>query len=316
MSQWPELDRARDQGTYTTCHLILQLLGKLPTRLHPWLNHGWHVAFRLTPYGYVTRVMPAGGGRHFNVALDLRKECIFIGCDQGSASSVAVPGRSIAQLHGELVAKLTQAGLPAPLRGGPNEMPDPVDFAQNDAPREWDGEAARRLHSAFLNADRVFNAFRTQYLGKSSPSHLFWGSFDLAVTRFSGRAAPPHPGGIPHLSDMVTREAYSHEVISAGFWPGTSGAGGGADEATFYAYSYPSPDGLPDQPARPEAAHWHKELGEFVLPYAAVAQAGNPDAALLEFLQSTYDAAAGLLDWPSGMTCPGPTYGGPPVTAQ
>lgn len=307
---WPTLDFARDKGTYTTCHLILQLLGKLPTRLHPWLNHGWHVAFRLTPYGYVTRVMPAGAGRHFNVALDLRKEIIFIGCDQGSAAMVSVPGRTIAELHCELTAKLTEAGLPAPLWGGPNEMPDPVPFAQDTTPREWDGDAARRLHGAFVNADRVFNAFRTCYTGKSSPSHLFWGSFDLAVTRFSGRAAPAHPGGIPHLPDPVTREAYSHEVISAGFWPG----GGGMDDAAFYTYSYPVPDALAQQKVSPQAAFWHQDMGEFVLPYAAVATASDPEAALMEFLQSTYAAAAQLLDWPTGLTCDAPAYGHPPVS--
>jgi hypothetical protein len=191
----------------------------------------------------------------------------------------------------------------------PNELPDPVPFAKDERPREWDGDAARRLHGAFLSADRCFNAFRSLYRGKTSPSHLFWGSLDLAVTRFSGREAPEHPGGVPHLPDEVTREAYSHEVISAGFWPG----GGGVDEAAFYAYAYPVPDGLSACPVGPAAAEWNEALGEFVLPYAAVRSATDPDAVLMEFLDSTYAAAARLLDWPPGLVIgAAPSYGVPP----
>src|SRR5690606_38982436 len=204
---------------------------------------------------------------------------------------------------------LAKLGLPAPLHGAPNEIPDPVPFAEDRRPRAWDPDAARRLHGAFLCADRNFNAFRALYRGKSSPSQLFWGSFDLAVTRFSGRPAPIHPGGIPNLPDAVTREAYSHEEISAGFWPG----GGGLEEAAFYAYAYPSPEGLAARTIAPAGASWSEALGEFVLPYATVRAAGDPDGAVQAFLKSTFEASAALLDWPPDLVVAGePRFGRPP----
>ena len=308
MNAWPRLDYAADAGTIETLHLLSQLIGKLPTRLHPWVNHGWHVALRMTPHGAVTRPLPAGN-RHFTAEIDFRDGVVRVACDDGTEQSVSVDGKTIAEVHGELAALLVGMGLPAPLHGGPNELPDPVPFALDDRPREWDADAARRLHRAFLCADRAFNAFRATYRGKTSPSHLFWGSFDLAVTRFSGRPAPPHPGGIPHLPDAVTREAYSHEVISAGFWPGNGGFG----EAAFYAYAYPVPEGLAQAPVLPAAASWNAELGEFVLPYAAVRETSDPEQALHQFLASTFEAAAGLMDWPEGLlVAGGPTYGYPP----
>jgi hypothetical protein len=304
---WPALDYAADLPTIETCHLVLQLIGKLPTRLHPWINHGWHVALRVVPHGYATRMMPGPGGRNFTVELDVRAACIRVTCDTGQACSTEVEGKTIAQLHSDLGALLRAAGLPAPLHGAPNEIPDPVPFAYDERPRAWDRDAACRLHGAFASADRVFARFRSLYLGKSSPSHLFWGSFDLAVTRFSGREAPTHPGSIPNLPDPVTREAYSHEVISAGFWPG----GGGVDEAAFYAYAYPTPPGLSDAQVAPSQARWLAQLGEFVLPYAVVAQAPDPEATLTAFLQSTYDAAARLLEWPQGLALTQASYGKP-----
>ncbi len=311
MSTWPKLDFSADRPTIETCHLILQLIGKLPLRLHPWINHGWHVALRVTPHGYATRTMPggAGGGRHFSAELDVHDQAIRIACDNGSARTTPIAGKTIAQLQADLADLLAQAGLPAPLHGAPNEMPEAIPFAKDDRPRTWDQEAACRLHAAFLAADRVFTRFRSLYLGKTSPSHLFWGSLDLAVTRFSGREAPPHPGGVPNLPDNVTSEAYSHEVISAGFWPGTAG---GIEEAAFYAYAYPTPAGLSDRQVQPDDAYWHGDLGEFVLPYAKVAAASDPDAVLLRFLKSSYDAAAELLDWPTGFTIGEPAIGGPP----
>jgi hypothetical protein len=309
---WPRLDYASDKGTIETLHLLLQLIGKLPLRLHPWLNHGWHVALRLTPRGAVTRPLPAGG-RHFTVELDFLAGAIRVGCENGAQESLSVTGKTIATVHGELSECLARLDLPAPLHGAPNELPDPVPFAEDDRPREWDEDAARRLHGAFLCAGRNLAAFRSLYRGKSSPVHLFWGSFDLAVTRFSGRAAPPHPGGVPHLPDAVTREAYSHEVISAGFWPG----GGGYDQAAFYAYAYPTPDGLSVGAIEPAAASWSAELGEFLLPYAEVREATDPDAAVQAFLRSSFDAAEALLDWPVGQVIGGaPVYGHPPSSSQ
>lgn len=308
MTSWPRLDYAADKGTIETLHLLLQLIGKLPLRLHPWVNHGWHVALRMTPRGAVTRGLPAGE-RHFAVELDVLDGAIRVECDNGSQSALPVAGLTIAEVHDALSKRLRELGLPAPLDGAPSEIPDSVPFAHDHRVREWSGDAARRLHGAFLRADRGFNAFRSLYRGKSSPSHLFWGSFDLAVTRFSGRRAPVHPGGVPNLPDTVTREAYSHEVISAGFWPG----GGGFDEAAFYAYSYPTPERLAEQSITPESAFWHGDLGEFILPYAAVRQAADPDAELQRFLHSTFKAAAPLLDWPEGLVIDDkPAFGRPP----
>ncbi|RJY08065.1 DUF5996 family protein [Aurantiacibacter aquimixticola] len=310
MTAWPHLDYTADRPTIESCHMVSQLVGKLPTRLHPWVNHGWHVALRVSPRGFVTRSMPAGDGRSFTVEIDMRDGCLRIACDNGGAWQVGFVGKTIAVLQSDLRKTLEDASLPAPLHGGPNEVIDAVLFARDDTARPWDADAALRLHGAFAAADRVFNAFRSLYLGKSSPSHMFWGSFDLAVTRFSGRRAPPHPGGFPNLPDHVTREAYSHEVISAGFWPG----GGGVDEAAFYAYAYPSPDELGDAAASPESAYWHADLGEFVITYADVAASNDPDAALMAFLQSTYDAAAERLDWPTDCAVRQPSYGSPAQT--
>jgi hypothetical protein len=308
VNRWPHLDHASDSGTVESLHLLLQLIGKLPLRLHPWINHGWHVALRLSPCGAITRVLPAGD-RHFTAELDFLNGAIRIVRDDGLEERLPTAGATVADAHRSLAALLDRLGLPAPLDGGPNEIPDPVPFALDDRPREWDGDAARRLHRAFLSAGRNLEIFRSLYRGKNSPVQLFWGSFDLAVTRFSGRTAPPHPGGVPHLPDAVTREAYSHEVISAGFWPG----GAGFDQAAFYAYAYPTPAGLAERPVEPPAALWHRELGEFLLPYAAVRMADDPDALVQRFLRSTYGAAAEALAWPDGLVIgDAPRYGEPP----
>lgn len=308
MSGWPRLDYAADRGTIETLHLLLQLIGKLPLRLHPWLNHAWHVALRLTPRGAITRPLPAGE-RHFTVELDFLAGAVCVGCENGAQEALPVAGKTISTVQRELSDLLTRLGLPAPLHGAPNELPDPVPFTEDERPREWDPDAARRLHRAFLCAGRNLGAFRSLYRGKCSPVHLFWGSFDLAVTRFSGRAAPLHPGGVPHLPDAVTREAYSHEVISAGFWPG----GSGYDEAAFYAYAYSTPEGLAGSATEPDAAFWSADLGEFLLPYASVREVADPDAAVQAFLRTTFDAAAALLDWPGGQIIGSvPTFGYPP----
>ncbi len=306
MSDWPKLDYLAERETYEAMHLALQMIGKLPTRLLPWENHGWHVALRVTPRGFATRPMP-GHARQFAAALDVHDAAIRVFCDNGYARAVPVAGQTVAAIHAGLESALAEMGLPAPLWGGPNEMPDPVPFAQDDRPREWDAGAALRLHRAFVLATRVFDRFRARYRGKSSPVHLFWGSFDLAVTRFSGRPAPLHPGGIPYLPDAVTREAYSHEEVSAGFWPG----GNGIDEAAFYAYAYPTPPGLAAQPIAADGAGWNAALGEFLLPYEAVRASDAPEEAVMGFLDSTWRAAAALLDWPGGLET-GEATGHPP----
>ena len=308
MSDWPRLDFAADRGTIETLHLLLQLIGKLPLRLLPWINHGWHVALRVTPRGVATRMLQ-DSDRHFTVELDFLDGAIRIECNRGSQLSLPIVGLTIAQVHGVLTEGLAELALPAPLYGAPNEIADPIPFRDDIRPRVWNAQAASRMHSVFLSAHRRFNAFRSLYRGKSSPSHLFWGGFDLAVTRFSGRTAPRHPGGVPGLPDAVTREAYSHEVISAGFWPG----GNGFDEAAFYAYAYPTPDALADRSLPLDGAFWHRDLGEFILPYAKVRDAADPEAMLHRFLHSTFEAAAELLDWPTGLIVDRtPSFGSPP----
>lgn len=309
MNRWPALDHAADNGTIETLHLLLQLIGKLPLRLLPWINHSWHLALRMSPRGAITRSLPAGR-RQCVVELDFLEGAIRVERDDGARSALPVAGLTVAQVHAALSAMLEALGLPAPLHGAPSEMPDPIPFADDHRPREWDADAARRLHRAFLYADRNFTEFRSLYRGKSSPSHLFWGAFDLAVTRFSGRPAPVHPGGIPGLPDAVTREAYSHQVISAGFWPG----GSGFAEPAFYAYAYPAPDALADAAVQPAEAFWHHDLREFILPYAQVRAAADPDRELQRFLHSTFEAAAALLDWPEGLVIDEkPWWGRPPA---
>ncbi|MBV7257049.1 hypothetical protein KCG44_09665 [Pacificimonas sp. WHA3] len=305
--RWPELDYAAERGVYETLHAYLQVIGKLPTRTSPWVNHGWHAALRVVPRGFRTYVLPAGD-EDYELLLDAVSGAVRLWSSDGRFAAFPLDGQTVARFAGQLEAALSDLGARVPLHGGPNEVEEAVPFATDDRPRAWDGTIAQRLHAAFRSVDRVFQEFRSGYLGKSSPSHLFWGSFDLAVTRFSGRTAPEHPGGFPNLPDRVTREAYSHEVISAGFWPG----GGGIDEAAVYAYAYPSPKGLKDVDVKPRAARWHEGLGELVLTYADMRAAADPDAALMAFLESSYAGAAALLNWPEGLTVPKGPVGRPP----
>ncbi|MEE4350325.1 MAG: DUF5996 family protein [Pacificimonas sp.] len=296
--RWPALDYPAEREVYETVHAWLQVVGKLPVRTTPWVNHGWHVAMRVVPRGFRTYVLPTGEA-DYELLFDILGERVLLTTSAGFSVAVPLTGQTVAAFHAELSEKLAEIGAPAPLQGGPNEVPDPaIPFDQDHRERMWDAEVAGRMHGAFLSADRVFSRFRSGFVGKSSPSHLFFGSFDLAVTRFSGRRAPTHPGGFPNLPDPVTREAYSHEVVSAGFWTG----GGGVDEAAFYAYTYPAKDAFGAASLEPGAAYWLGDLSEFVLPYAAVAGADDPDAALMAFLQSTYEAGAKALGFPADLT--------------
>ncbi|WP_420606322.1 DUF5996 family protein [Novosphingopyxis sp.] len=292
MERWPRLDYQSERPVYETVHAYCQVIGKLPVRSARWLNHSWHVALRVTPTGFRTHSLPSGG-QEFELLFDCLEGEVSLLSSDGATGRFAVAGKTVAGFQQALDAILGHCGIDADISGAPNEVAEAVPFARDERERPWNADAVRRLHGAFRSADRVFRAFRTGFLGKSSPSHLFWGSFDLAVTRFSGRRAPPHPGGFPNLDDRVTREAYSHELISAGFWPG----GGDVGEAAFYAYAYPTPDGLAGGAIRPEPGRWSAELGEFILPYAAVREAVDPDDALLSFLQSSYAAAADLAGW-------------------
>jgi hypothetical protein len=289
---WPLLSAARDRPTIVALHLFSQVAGKVPTALLPWRNHGWHLTLHVTPRGLVTEPVHAPAGT-FTLAFDLVGHEFIL---ESAAGRRALPlgPMAVADFHGDVMAMLAEAGHAVRIHPVPNEIDPAIPFAQDREMRVYDQDSATRLHKALLAADRVFRLFRSGFLGKVSPVHFFWGSFDLAVTRFSGRPAPRHPGGIPNLPDEITREAYSHEVSSAGFWPGGAGGEGGP---FFYSYAYPTPAGFADAPVRPEAARFDAVLGEFLLDYEAVRAAPDPDAALLAFLESTYAAAADLAGW-------------------
>ncbi|WGF90014.1 DUF5996 family protein [Marinivivus vitaminiproducens] len=289
---WPDIPYEPWRETCTALHLYSQIVGKYRLARTPWINHSWHATLYVEARGFTTGPVPDGPGA-ITLTLDLVDHAVTGAASDGRTARVALGPSSVAELHARIVAMIRDLGGRPDFHGRPNEIPEPVPFARDDAKRPYDADAANRFFRACVQVDRVFRRFRTGFLGKVSPVHLFWGSFDLAVTRFSGRAAPSHPGGIPALPDAVTREAYSHEVSSAGFWPG----GGGVDAPCFYAYAYPTPEGFADTPVRPEAARFDATLGEFLLPYDAVRQSGDPDAALLAFLQSTYDAAADRSGW-------------------
>ena len=298
MADWPELESARDGPTFATLHLASQMLGKLRVAHAPWTNHGWHVTLRPDAAGLATLPTAAGNGRSFTLALDLCRHGIALRVSDGTQELLPFEAQSIADMHAALVAMLDRNGLPSAFHGRPNEIADAAPFAQDRAPRAYDRDSAARLLGALSRIVPVFERFRAGFLGKASPVHFFWGSFDLAVTRFSGREAPAHPGGIPGLPDRITREAYSHEVSSAGFWPGGANASPGI-EPLFYSYAYPEPPGFRDSDSDLdlEGAIFDATLGEYVLSYDHVRQSPAPERALLMFLQSSYNRAANLAEW-------------------
>jgi len=289
---WPELDADRDGGTVATLHLASQMVGKAAVALLPWRNHSWHATLHLHPRGMRTEPLHAPEGP-FELGLDFVDGAIVF-ADAHGERRVGLGLRPVAETFAELTALLRAAGREVRLHPAPNEIDPALPFAEDRRPRDYDTDSAHRLLGALLEADRVLRLFRSSFVGKASPVHFFWGSFDLAVTRFSGRPAPRHPGGIPNLPDSVTREAYSHEVSSAGFWPGGAGMAGGP---FFYSYAWPAPEGFAEAEVAPEGARFDAALGEFVLDYEAVRSAADPDAALLAFLRSTYAAAADLAGW-------------------
>jgi hypothetical protein len=289
---WPELPLAAWRDTCATLHLWSQIVGKIRMARTPWLNHSWHVALYVTPTGLTTSPIP-DGTRTFQIDFDFIKHALLISTSDGANRQLALPGHSVASFHNAVMAALAELGIHVAIDDMPNELPDPIRFSVDEVHKSYDPDAVRRFLQILVNADRVFKQFRTGFLGKASPVHFFWGSFDLAVTRFSGRRAPRHPGGVPYLSDAVVCEAYSHEVSSAGFWPGS----GAIDYPAFYSYAYPEPAGFRSTRVRPDAAFFSEPLGEFILPYDAVRTADDPDHALLAFLQSTYEAAAVAAQW-------------------
>src|ERR1700688_1214634 len=288
---WPELPTAAWRETYETLHLWTQIVGKIRLARTPWLNHSWHVTLYVTARGLTTSAIP-DGARSFQIDFDFIDHALRISTRDGTARQFALAGKSVAGFYTAIIADLAELGIDIAINETPNELRNAIPFSQDSRHASYDPDAVRRFFQILCNAERVFEQFRTGFLGKASPVHFFWGSFDLAVTRFSGRRASRHPRGVPHPSDEVACEAYSHEVSSAGFWPG-----GGIDYPAFYSYAYPVPEGFRSAPVRPEAAFFSQELGEFVLPYDAVRTAASPDTALLDFLQSTYEAAADAAKW-------------------
>jgi len=289
---WPELPTAAWRETCATLHLWTQIIGKIRLARAPWLNHSWHVALYVTARGLTTSPIP-DGVRTFQIELDFIDHLLRISTSDGATRQLALTGQSVASFYASIMATLAELGIHIAIDEMPNELPEPIRFSQDNQHASYDPDAVRRFFQILVNADRVFKQFRTAFLGKASPVHFFWGSFDLAVTRFSGRRAPRHPGGVPHLPDAVACEAYSHEVSSAGFWPGS----GAIDYPAFYSYAYPEPAGFRATRVRPDAAFFSEALGEFILPYDAVRTAPQPDQALLDFLQSTYEAAANAAKW-------------------
>lgn len=291
-STWPSLPLEAWRETYATLHRWTQIVGKTRLALAPMMNHWWHVAFTVTARGLSTTAIPYGT-RAFEVELDFIDHRLDARTSAGTARSMALAPRTVAEFYEEYLAMLDALGIQVTIWPVPVEVDAPIPFAEDRVHAAYDAEFAHRFWCILLQAHRVMEQFRGRFLGKSSPVQFFWGSFDLAVTRFSGRVAPPHPGGTPNVALRVMREAYSHELFSAGFWPG----GGSVREPAFYAYAYPEPPGLSEAPIQPDEAFYHPELHEFILPYDAVRAARAPDAALTAFLQSTYGAAATLARW-------------------
>ncbi|MEL6442737.1 MAG: DUF5996 family protein [Bacteroidota bacterium] len=294
---WPALPLADWEPTYATLHRWTQIVGKVRLAAMPWTNHAWHTPLYVTPRGLSTGLVPHDAAS-FELAFDFVDHRLHLTTEDGRAASfnlqpMASRPMSVAAFCDLLTHLLAAHGIDMPIWPVPVEIPgDVLPFDEDEANAAYDADAAHRHWQILVASHRVFTRFRARFIGKSSPVHFFWGAFDLALTRFSGRTAPAHPGGAPNCADWVMEEAYSHEVSSAGFW-----AGAGLGEPAYYAYAYPEPEGYRTAAVRPEAAYYHADLGEYVLPYEAVRTADDPDAALLDFLQTTYEAAADLADW-------------------
>jgi hypothetical protein len=289
---WPELPYPAWQDTCSTLHLWTQVVGKIRLALTPWLNHSWHVPLYVSARGLTTSPIPYGP-RAFEIEFDFLAHALVITVSDGQTRRQPLRPQSVAAFHADTMRLLRELGIEVTINELPCEIAGAVPFSRDRAHAAYDAEYAQRFWRVLLQSDRIFKQFRTGFLGKSSPVHFFWGSFDLAVTRFSGRTAPAFAGQVPGLAVAVMREAYSHEVSSAGFWPG----GNGIDYPSYYSYAYPTPAAFREQPVQPAAAGFSEALGEFLLPYEAVRTAADPNAALLAFLQSTYEAAARTAQW-------------------
>lgn len=290
-THWPSLKLDAWQDTYTTLHMWTQIVGKVRLVQTPWINHSWHVPLYLTARGLTTATVPYDN-HIFQIDFDFIDHQLRIATSEGNTQIVELRSRSVADFYRAVMEALASLDISIKIHTTPNEITDPIPFEQDETHESYDPDYAHRFWQVLLQSDRIFREFRSYFSGKVSPVHFFWGSFDLAVTRFSGRPAPEHPGGVPNLPDAVAKEAYSQEVSSAGFWPGA-----GLGYPAYYSYAYPTPDGFKEAPVQPEAAFFHEGLGEFILPYEVVREAKEPDKALMAFLQSTYEAAASLADW-------------------
>ena len=291
-SSWPDLEDIDLAPTLNTLHLWTQVVGKIRLMLTPWENHGWHVPLYLSARGLVTGLVltPKMG---FTVEFDLISAELVMRTTSGAEARRTLEPGSVADFYATVLAFLKAAGADVSIDPMPSELPVAVRFDEDHDRRAFDPDVARQYWRAMIEAQRVFQLFRTRFTGKVSPIHLFWGAFDLVITRFSGREAPPHPGGAPYLNDAVMREAYSREVSSAGFWPNL----GSSEGPCFYSYAYPVPDGYSARSIRPTEARYDATLGEFLLPYAEARASDDPDQAVLDFLQTSYEAAADLAGW-------------------
>jgi hypothetical protein len=290
VNHWPSLPVADWQDARDTLHMWSQIVGKVRMGMAPATNHWWHTTLYLSPRGLTTSLIPSGSGG-LEIEFDFRAHRLTMETTEGARHVVALEPKPVAQFYAETMAGLKELGIEVDLLARPVEVDPAIPFAEDYEHAAYDPDAAQRFWRLLLQAHRVMSQFRGRFVGKASPVHFFWGAFDLAATRFSGRSAPRHPGGAPNCADWVMEEAYSHEVSSAGYWPG------GGREGVFYAYAYPEPEGFAAYPVRPDAASYSTELREFILPYEAVRTAGDPDGLLLDFLQSTYEAAADLAGW-------------------
>lgn len=293
---WPELDFKEMQGTIETLHQWIQIVGKIRLKTMPWQNHSWHSTLYVSPRGYSTHSIPYRG-RNFQIEFDFRKHQLLIQCADASELSMALHSRTVADFYNELFEKLKQINIDVKIHGKPNEMEPAVPFRTNTVNKVYDPDAAQALWQAMLRANEVFTNFRSEFIGKVSPVHLFWGAFDLAVSRYSGKTAPLHPGGMPNMPLDIMQEAYSHEVSSAGFWPGSKDF----PMPIFYSYVYPTPESFAEQNVLPEKAYFNTEMGEFVLPYSDVQKAASPERELYDFLVTTYNAAAKTAHWEDGL---------------
>jgi len=291
-TRWPALPLEAWSDTCATLHMWTQIVGKIRLAQTTWTNHSWHVTLYVTANGLTTSPIPYGA-RSFEIAFDFVAHELGILTTDGGRGRVPLEPQSVATFYRRLMEALAALGLRVAIYAKPNEVAEAIPFAEDEVHRAYDPEYANRFWRVLVQADRVLKRFRARFIGKCSPVHFFWGAPDLAVTRFSGRPAPTHPGGVPNLPDRVAREAYSHEVSSVGFWPG----GGAIAYPAFYAYAYPEPSGFPGAPVSPAGAFYSTDLKEFILPYEVVRTAPSPDDALLAFAQSTYEAAANLAHW-------------------